>query len=70
VGPFDLAFELLAARTRSPGEVAQRVGEPLALVLDVKHIAMAGRVTPGGLLPGAQALGRIGNGVVGREPLL
>ena len=67
---FNFAFELLAARTRSPGEVAPRVGEPLALVLDMKHIAVAGRVAPGGLLPGAQALRRIGNGVVGREPLL
>jgi hypothetical protein len=38
-------------------------------VLDVKHIAMAGRVVPGGLLPGAQALPRIGNRIVRLQPL-
>src|ERR1700682_4378101 len=58
-GPFDLDFELLGSRTRSPSEIAQRVGEPFALVLDMKHIAMARRVAPGGPLPGAQALSRI-----------
>ena len=43
-GAFNFAFELLAARTRSPGEVAPRIGELLAPVLDMKHIAVAGRV--------------------------
>ncbi len=39
-------------------------------MLDVEHIAMARRVAPGGPLPGAQALPRIGDRIVRIEPLL
>jgi len=39
-------------------------------VLDVKHIAMARSIAPGGLLPGAQALSCIGNRIFRIQPLL
>jgi hypothetical protein len=39
-------------------------------MLDVKHIAMARRVAPGGLLPSTQALPGIGNRIVRLQPLL
>jgi len=51
------------------GKALQRVGEALALALDVEYVAVAGRVAPGGPLPGAQALPGIGDRVVGTEPL-
>jgi hypothetical protein len=38
--------------------------------LDMKHIAMARRVVPGGPLPGAQALPGIGDRIVRPQPLL
>jgi len=38
-------------------------------MLNVKHIAMAGLVVPGGLLPGAQPLAGIGDRVVGIQTL-
>ena len=68
-GAIDPGFELLAPCAGSPGELAQCIGERLALVLDVKHIAVTGRVAPGGFLSGPQTLARIGNRVVGSEPL-
>jgi hypothetical protein len=38
--------------------------------MDVEHVAMAGRrLTPGRLLPGAQALPGIGDDVLGPQPL-
>lgn len=46
------------------GKARQRVGETIALPLDVKHIAVARRITPGRLLPGAQALPGISDRMV------
>jgi hypothetical protein len=42
----------------SLGDARQRIGEAFALVDDVKDIAMARRVAPGGLLPGTQTPAR------------
>jgi hypothetical protein len=39
------------------------------LALDVEHVAMAGRLPPGRLLPGTQALPGISDRVVGPQPL-
>ena len=47
------------------GEALQRVGQLLALALDVEYIAVVRRVAPGCPLPGAQALRGIGDGVIG-----
>ena len=69
-GAADLGLQLLAPRRGALGEARQRVGEAFALALDVKHIAMARRVVPGGPLPGAQALPGIGNRVVRLQSLL
>ncbi|OXJ06570.1 hypothetical protein [Burkholderia sp. AU6039] len=63
-------LELQALRARPHGQPLQGVGERLALALDMEHIAVAGCLTPGSPLPGAQALARIGNRVLGCEPLL
>src|SRR5208282_1597194 len=65
----ELGLQLLAPRRGALGEPRQRVGEAFALADDVKDIAMARRVAPGGLLPGAQALPGIGDRVVGLQPL-
>ena len=46
------------------GKALQRVGQLLALALDVEYIAVAGRLTPGCPLPGAQALRGISDGVI------
>jgi hypothetical protein len=69
-GASGLGLQHLAPRGGTLGEARQRVGEPVALVLDVEHVAMARRVAPGGPLPGAQALASIGDRVVGPQPLL
>ena len=69
-GAADLGLQRLAPRRGALGEARQHVGEPLALVLDVEHVAVARRVAPGGSLPGAQALPGIGDRVVRIEPLL
>ena len=45
------------------------LAKAFALALDVKDIAMARRVVPGGFLSGAQALPGIGNRVVRLQPL-
>jgi len=58
-----------ALRRGALGEARQRVGEALALALDVEHVAVARRVAPGGPLPGAQALPGIGDRVIGPQPL-
>jgi hypothetical protein len=52
-----------------PGEVAQHIGEHLALALVVKRIAMAGRVVLDGFLSSPQTLACVGNRVVLSEPL-
>ena len=65
----DLRLQHLAPRRGAFGKARECVGETFALALDVKDIAMARRVAPRGLLPGAQALPGIGDGVVGLEPL-
>ncbi len=69
-GTAGLGLQRLAPGRSTLGEPRQRVGQAFALVLDVKHIAMARRVAPGRLLPGAQALPGIGDRVVRIEPLL
>jgi len=68
-GAVDPGLEFLTPRLRACGEARQRVGQAFALVLDVKHIAMAGRVVPSGLLPGAPTLPGIGDCVVRLQPL-
>src|ERR1700677_3871157 len=60
-GALDLHLQRLTPRCGALGEARERVGEPFALALDVKDIAMARRGAPGGLLPGAQALPGVGN---------
>lgn len=69
-GVADPGLQRLAPRRGALGEARERVGEALALALDVEHVAMARRVAPGGLLPSAQALPGIGDRVVRIEPLL
>ncbi len=69
-GAADPGLQRLAPGRGALGEARQRVGEALALALDVEHVAMARRVAPGGPLPGAQALPGIGDRVVRIEPLL
>ena len=66
-GAADPGLQRLAPRHGALGEVLQRAGETFALALDVEHVAVAGRVAPGGLLPGTQALPGVGDGVVGRQ---
>ncbi len=56
VSRIDLGLQRLAPGHGVLGQTRQRVGKAFALALDVKHIAMAWRVAPGGLLSGAQAL--------------
>ncbi len=70
VGAAHLGLQHLAPRCSALAEARQRVGEAFALALDVKHIAVARRVAPGGPLPGAQALPGIGDRIVRIEPLL
>ena len=65
----DLGLQLLAPRCGALGEARQRVGEAFVLALDVKDIAMARRIVPGGFLSGAQALPGIGNRVVRLQSL-
>jgi hypothetical protein len=65
----DPVRQLLASRPGTLGEARQRVGEAFVLMLDVEHIAMAWRVGPGGLLPGTQALPRIGDRIRRLQPL-
>jgi len=64
----ELGLQLLAPRRGALGEPRQRVGEAFVLADDVKDIAMARRVAPSGLLPGAQTLPGIGNGIIGFSP--
>src|SRR4051812_4881285 len=52
------------------GRGATRASEALAPALDVEHVAMARRVAPSRLLPGAQAPPGLGDGVVGPQPPL
>jgi hypothetical protein len=66
----ELGLQLLAPRRGTLGEPRQRVGEAFAPADDVKDIAMARRVAPSGLLPGAQTLPGIGDGIIGFQPLL
>ena len=68
-GPAGLGLQRHAPRRGARGKALQRVGEAFALVLDVKHVAVARRVAPGRPLPGAQALPRVGDRIVGIEPL-
>ncbi|MEA2736701.1 MAG: hypothetical protein QOH05_8, partial [Acetobacteraceae bacterium] len=49
-----LGLQVFTPRPGALGDARQRTGEAFALVDDVKDIAMPRRVTPGGLLPGAQ----------------
>src|SRR3954453_23451809 len=46
-GAADLGLQRLAPRCGARGKARQRVGEALALALDVEHVAVARRVTPG-----------------------
>src|SRR4051794_3351188 len=69
-GTADPSLQRLALRRGARGKARQRVGEALAPALDVEHVAVARRVTPGRLLPGAQAPPGIGDGVVGPQPPL
>src|SRR6187549_1211225 len=69
-GAADPALQRVALRRGALGKARQRVGEAPALALDVEHVAVARRVAPGRLLPGAQAPPGIGDGVVGPQPLL
>src|SRR4051794_37497905 len=69
-GVADLGLQHLAPRCGALGEARQRAGEALAPALNVEHVAMARRVTPGRLLPGAQAPPGISDGVVGPQPPL
>jgi len=68
-GTVDPGLQRLAPRRGSFGKVLQRAGQALAPALDVEHVAVARRVAPGGLLPGAQALPGIGDRIVRIEPL-
>src|SRR3982751_5703181 len=63
-------LQRLAPRRGALGETRQRVGEAPAPALDVEHVAVARRLAPGRLLPGAQAPPGIGEGVVGPQPPL
>jgi hypothetical protein len=63
-------LQRLAPRRGPLGEARQSVGEAPALALDVEHVAVARRVAPGRLLPGAQAPPGIGDGVIGPQPPL
>jgi hypothetical protein len=65
----DPGLEFLTPRGGALGEARQRIGQAFTLVLDVKHIAMAGRVVPSGLLSGTQALSGVGDCVVRLQPL-
>src|SRR5208282_2301595 len=65
----NLGLQLLAPRPGTLGEARQRAGEALVLTRDVKHVAMARCIVPGGLLPSAQALPSIGNCIVGLQSL-
>jgi len=67
-GGAGLGLQRMAPGRGALGEARQRVGEAFALALDVKHVAMARRVAPGGPLPGAQTLPGIGDRIVGIEP--
>ncbi len=69
-GALDPGFQLLAPRGGAFGEARERVGEALTLADDVEDITVARRATPGGFLPGAQALAGIGDGIVGLQPPL
>src|SRR3954447_2806860 len=69
-GATDPGLQRLALRRGTLGKARQRVGEALAPALDVEHVAVARRVAPGRLLPGAQAPPRIGEGVIGPQPPL
>src|SRR3954464_13339419 len=69
-GAVDPGLQRVAPRCGTLGKARQRVGEALALALDVEHVAVARRVAPGRLLPGAQAPPGMGDGVVGPQPPL
>ena len=66
----DPGLQRLAPRRGPLGEARQRVGETLAPALDVEHVAVARRVAPGRLLPGAQTPTGISDGLIGPQPLL
>src|SRR4051812_5034881 len=69
-GAADPGLQRLAPRRGARGKARQRVGQALAPALDVEHVAVARRVAPGRLLPGAQAPPGIGNGVIRPQPPL
>jgi hypothetical protein len=58
----------------SPGgsplsQTAQKIGQRLALVLNVEHVAMTRNVSQGYPLPGTQSRTCISDGIAGIEPL-
>src|SRR5918912_2618627 len=67
-GAADPGLQRLAPGGGARGKARQRAGQALAPALDVEHVAVARRVAPGRLLPGAQAPPGIGDGVVGPQP--
>jgi len=68
-GASGLGLQRLAPRRGARSEARQCGGETFALALDMEHVAVARRVAPGGLLPGAQALSRIGDRVASQSAL-
>jgi hypothetical protein len=52
-GAVDPLKQLLASRGGALGQARQRVGKAFVLLPDVEHLAMAGRLDPGGFPPGA-----------------
>src|SRR5690349_3542471 len=69
-GTADPSLQRLAPRRGARGKARQRTGEAFTPTLDVEHVAVARRVTPGRLLPGTQAPPGIGDGLVGPQPPL
>src|SRR3954447_8674598 len=69
-GAVDPGLQRFAPRRGARGKARQRSGEALAPALDVEHVAVARRVAPGCLLPGAQAPPGIGDGVIRPQPML
>ena len=64
-----LGLQFFTSRPGALGDAGQGVGQDFALMLDVEDVAVAGFVTPGGLLSGAQSLARIGDRVIGIQTL-
>jgi len=65
----DPGLQRPAPRRGTLGAAQPRVGQALALALDVEHVAMARRVAPSRPLPSAQVLPCIGDRVIGPQPL-